>query len=71
MNAVLYNPKTKIALERKYRTILVRVLDLKGDSYLFIKSGMLEIMFKDTDYKHVNPLIYLIAVFAVLFLAIV
>ncbi len=71
MKAVLYNPKTKIALERKYRTILVRVLDLNEESYLFIKSGMLEIMFKDTDYKHVNPLIYLIAVFAVLFLAIV
>lgn len=71
MNAVLYNPKTNVALERSFRTILVRVLDLNGESYLFIKSGMLEIMFKDTDYKHVNPLIYLIAVFAVLFLAIV
>jgi two-component system OmpR family sensor kinase len=71
MNAVLYNPQTKVALERRYRTILVRVLDLHGDSYLFIKSDGLEIMFKDSDYKHVNPLIYLIVVFAVLFIAII
>ena len=70
MNAVLYNPKTDVALERSFRTILVRVLDLNGDSYLFIKSGMLEIMFKDTDYKHVNPLMYLVVVFGVLFVAI-
>jgi len=71
MKAVLFNPKTDVALERRFRTILVRVLDLNGDSYLFIKSGMLEIMFKDTDYKHVNPLIYLIAVFGVLFVTII
>jgi two-component system OmpR family sensor kinase len=71
MKAVLYNPETKVALERRYRTILVRVLDLHGDSYLFIKSDGLEILFKDTDYKHVNPLVYLIVVFAVLFIAII
>ncbi|MGB5917878.1 ArsS family sensor histidine kinase [Arcobacter sp.] len=71
MNAVLYNPQTKVALERRYRTILVRVLDLHGDSFLFIKSDGLEIMFKDSDYKHVNPLISLIVVFTVLFIAII
>ena len=71
MNAVLYNPQTRVALERKYRTILVRVLDLHGDSFLFIKSDGLEIMFKDSDYKHVNPLISLIVVFTVLFITII
>ncbi|RXJ81657.1 ArsS family sensor histidine kinase [Arcobacter sp. F2176] len=71
MNAVLYNPQTKVALERRYRTILVRVLDLHGDSFLFIKSDGLEIMFKDSDYKHVNPLISLIVVFTVLFITII
>ncbi|WP_428024753.1 ArsS family sensor histidine kinase [Arcobacter sp.] len=71
MNAVLFNPKTKIALERRYRTILIRVLDLNGESFLFIKNDGLLIMFKDSDYKHVNPLLYLSVVFAVLFMAIV
>lgn len=71
VNAVLYNPKTEVMLERSFRTILVRVLNLKDESYLFIKNSELELMFKDTDYKDVNPLLYIIIIFAVLFLAVV
>ena len=71
MNAILYNPKTKVILERRFRSIMVRVLNIKDESYLFIKNSEFEIMFKDTDYKHVNPLLYLIAVFGVLLIAVV
>lgn len=71
MKAVLYNPKTSIMLERRFRSILVRVLNVNDESYLFIKTDRFEIMFKDTDYKHVNPLIYLIVVFGVLFVAVI
>lgn len=71
MKAVLYNPKTKVLLERRFRSILVRVLNVNSESYLFIKNDRFEIMFKDTDYKHVNPLIYLIVVFGILFIAVV
>jgi len=71
MRAILYNPKTSVILERRFRSILVRVLNVNDESFLFIKNDSFEIMFKDTDYKHVNPLIYLIAVFGVLLIAII
>ncbi len=71
VRAVTYNPKTKVILERRFRSIFVRVLELRGETYLFIKNGRLEIMLKDTEYKHVNPVIYIVAVFGILFVALV
>lgn len=71
VNAIKYNPKTKVLLERGFKTILVRVLQVKDTSYLFIKNGRLEILLKDTDYKHVNPIIYIIAVFGIILVALV
>lgn len=71
VNAILYNPKTNVLLERKFKAILIRVVELRHDSYLLIKNGRLEIMFKDTDYKHVSPIFYLTAVFGVLLIAVI
>lgn len=71
VNALLYNPKTKILLERRFKSILIRVLDLKHESYLLIKNGRLEIVFKDTDYTHVSPIIYLTVVFGILLVAVI
>ncbi len=71
MNSILYNPKTKVILGRHFKSILVRVIVLNSESYLLIKNGRLQIMFKDTQYRHVSPLIYLIGVFGVLLLAVV
>ncbi len=71
MRAILYNPKTNVILERRFKSILVRVLNINDESFLFIKNDRFEILFKDTDYKHVNPLIYLIVVFGILFIAVV
>lgn len=71
MNAILYNPKTKVLLDRRFKSILIRVVVLNSESYLLIKNGRLQIMFKDTQYRHVSPLIYLIAVFGVLLIAVV
>lgn len=71
INAILYNPKTKVLLDRRFKNILIRVLVSKAETYLLIKNGRLQIMFKDTQYRHVSPIIYLIAVFAVLLIAVV
>ena len=71
VRAIKYNPKTKVLLERGFKKILVRVLEEKNTSYLFIKNGRLEIMLKDTEYKHVNPLIYIIAVFGIILVALI
>lgn len=71
VTAIKYNPKTNVLLERGFKTILVRVLQVKDTSYLFIKNGRLEIMLKDTDYKHVNPILYIIGIFGVLLVALV
>ena len=71
MNAILYNPKTNVMLDRRFRSILVRVLKLKDESYLYIENRRLKILFKDTDFKDINPLIYIVIIFAVLFIAVV
>ena len=71
VRAITYNPKTKVLLERGFKRILVRVLEVKDTSYLLIKNGRLEILLKDSEYKHVNPLIYVIAVFGIILVTLV
>ena len=71
VQAISYNPKTRVLLERGFKRIQVRVLQLKSTSYLFIQNGRLKILLKDTDYKHVNPLFYITAVFGIILVALV
>jgi two-component system OmpR family sensor kinase len=71
VQAISYNPKTQVLLERGFKSIQVRVLQLKSTSYLYIQNGRLKILLKDTDYKHVNPLFYITAVFGIILVALV
>jgi two-component system OmpR family sensor kinase len=71
VRAITYNPQTDVLLERRFKSILIRVLQLKRESYLFIKNGRLEIMLKDNDSKHMNPLIFLVGVFGVILVTLI
>lgn len=71
VTAIKYNPKTQVVLERKFKRILVRVLMLKSENYLYIQDDRLELMLKDGDYKHVNPLLYISAAFGIIFVALI
>lgn len=66
-----YNEEATVLLDRRFKHIIINVVEIKGDSYLFIKNGRLELLLKDMNYKYVNPVFYVIAVFGILFVAIV
>jgi two-component system OmpR family sensor kinase len=72
IRAILYNPKTKVVLQREFRNILIRVLQLQGTYYLYIKqesqTGLknLEWMLLDTQMQVVNTNIYLWVIFSII-----
>lgn len=68
ISALKYNPKTKVEFERFYRDILFRVLQLKGEYYIYLKQedNRFEIILKDTQAEIRSGVVYLMAVFTLL-----
>lgn len=73
INAITYNPKTKILVERihpKHNDIF-RVLNLNDVNYIYMKRRGDTILIKDGDTSNSDTSIYIILVFAILFITIV
>lgn len=73
INAITYNPKTKILVERihpKHNDIF-RVLNLNDVNYIYMKKRGDTILIKDGDTSNSDTSIYIILVFAILFITIV
>lgn len=73
INAITYNPKTKVLVERVHpkHNDIFRVLNLDDVNYVYIKKRGETILIKDEDTSHNDTSIYIILVFAILFITIV
>ena len=73
INAITYNPKTKILVERVHpkHNDIFRVLNLNDVNYIYMKRRGDTILIKDEDTSHNDTSIYIILVFAILFITIV
>lgn len=77
VRAILYNPKTNIELQREFKNILIRVLVLNKQYYLYIKQDSKhfeksqEWMLKDTQTEILNTNIYVIVLFGLIVAALV
>ena len=73
INAVTYNPQTKILIERKDKRakILFRVIKLNDNNYLYMKKRGKTLLIKDNTSLSNNSNLYIILVFAVVILTII
>ncbi len=73
INAITYNPKTKVLIERKdpRDKMLFRVLRLADNNYLYIKKRGKTILVKDNTSTNNNTNIYIILVFAIVIITII
>ena len=73
INAITYNPLTKVLLERKdvRDKIIFRVLKLKDNNYLYIKKKKKTILIKDNSISDTNTQIYIVLVFAIVIITII
>lgn len=73
INAITYNPKTKILFERihpKHGDIF-RILNLNDKNYIYMKRKNETILIQDNNSSNSNSHIYIILVFAILFITII
>lgn len=73
INAVTYNPKTKVLFERihpKHGDIF-RILNLNDKNYIYMKRKNETILIQDNNSSNSNSHIYIILVFAILFITII
>ncbi|NQY95394.1 MAG: sensor histidine kinase, partial [Campylobacteraceae bacterium] len=47
--ALLYNPQTKVLFQKKNKKVLIRVLKLQGDTYVFIRKNKDDFLLKDKN----------------------
>lgn len=73
INAVTYNPKTKVLFERihpKHGDIF-RILNLNDKNYIYMKRKNETILIQDNNSSNSNSHIYIILVFGILFITII
>lgn len=73
INAITYNPLTKVLLERKDNRskILFRILKLNEYNYLYIKKKNKTILIKDNTSTDSNSQLYIILVFIIVIITII
>ena len=73
INAITYNPLTKVLIDRKDTRdkILFRVLKLEDYNYLYIKKRNKTILIRDNSSIHNNSQIYIVLVFAIVIITII
>ncbi len=70
-NAITYNPMTKVLVKKNIKHGLVRVISLDSTLYLYIKDRGKTFLLKDNNDVFENTRIYLILVFAVIFITLI
>ena len=73
INAITYNPQTKVLIERKDKRdkITFRILQLKDNNYLYMKRKGKTVLIKDNTSAEGNSQIYIILVFAIVIITII
>ncbi|WP_228200580.1 ArsS family sensor histidine kinase [Arcobacter peruensis] len=73
INAITYNPQTKVLIERKdiRAKTTFRILQLKDNNYLYMKRKNKTILIKDNSSAEGNSQIYIILVFAIVIITII
>ena len=73
INAITYNPQTKVLIERKdpRNKILFRVIKLADNNYLYMKKRGKTILVKDNSSTVNNTSIYIILVFVIVIITII
>lgn len=73
INAITYNPNTKVLLERKFSRSdsVFRVLHLKDSNYIYMKKRGSTLLIKDNSQPAENFNLYIVLVFAVIIITII
>lgn len=73
INAITYNPNTKVLLERKFSRSdsVFRVLHLKNSNYIYMKKRGSTLLIKDNSQPAENFTLYIVLVFAVIIITII
>ncbi|WP_321314249.1 ArsS family sensor histidine kinase [Halarcobacter sp.] len=71
INGVTYNPKTKILVQRRYKDILFRVLQLNNKQYLYLKKRNNTFLIEDKNDLTVDSKIYIILGFAIILITLI
>ena len=73
INAVIYNPQTKILIEKLHpkHDDIFRILNLNDKNFIYMKKRGETILIKDDNSSNSNSHIYIILVFAILFITII
>ena len=73
INAITYNPHTKILIEKthKKRQAIFRVLQLNNSNYIYMKKGDNEVLIKDNTNIDTNNNLYIILVFCIVIITII
>lgn len=73
INAITYNPKTKVLIERKSRerNSVFRVLELNDRNYIYMKKKGQTLLIRDNRPAGENSNLYIISVFAIVIITII
>ena len=71
IDAITYNPKTKVLVEKTTRNILFRVLQVNDRQFLYIKRKNKTFLIEDKNETTKDSKIYIILVFAVILLTLI
>ena len=73
INAVIYNPQTKILIEKLHpkHDDIFRILNLNDKNFIYMKKRGETILIQDGNSSNSNSHIYIILVFAILFITII
>jgi two-component system, OmpR family, sensor kinase len=73
INAITYNPKTKVLVEKFHprHNDVFRVLSLDDKNYIYIKKNNETLLIRDDNTSNSNSQIYIILVFAILLITII
>lgn len=71
INAITYNPKTKVIAQRNFKNTLFRVLQVNDKQYLYFKRKGQTLLIEDKNEVTQDPKIYIILVFVIILITLI
>jgi len=71
INAISYNPETKVLAQRSFKDILFRVIQVNDREFLYLKKGKRIYLVEDKNEKTLDSKIYIILGFAIILITLI
>ena len=70
-NVITYNPKTKVLVQRSFKDILFRVLQVDERQFIYLKRGNTSFLIEDKNEFTIDSKIYIILGFAIILITLI